>query len=104
MTIKKRAVLSGFIFACAGYAWLSPMMPARAGTASASAASLPATEKFSSASAAAEHCPGDKIVWAGSSKSKAFHLSDSKFYGKTRHGAFVCEKDALAAGLHPSKR
>jgi hypothetical protein len=84
------------------------MQPAAAQTAPAAAkaagAKLPTSERFSSAAAAAQHCPGDTVVWSTFSKSKVFHLSSSKYYGKTRHGAFACEKDALAAGYHASKR
>lgn len=66
-------------------------------------AAVPSTEKFSTAAAAAKHCPGDIVVWSTFSKSKAFHLSTSKLFGKTKHGAYVCEKDAVAAGYHASK-
>jgi hypothetical protein len=69
----------------------------------ASGAKLPSGEKFSTAAAAAAHCPGDVVVWSTFSKSKAFHLAASRYYGKTKHGAYVCEKDALAAGFHAAK-
>jgi hypothetical protein len=69
----------------------------------ASGAKFPSGEKFSSAAAAAAHCPGDVVVWTTFSKSKAFHLAASRYYGKTKHGAYVCEKDALAAGFHAAK-
>jgi hypothetical protein len=69
----------------------------------ASGAKFPAGEKFSSAAAAAAHCPADVVVWSTFSKSKAFHTAASRYYGKTKHGAYVCEKDALAAGFHAAK-
>ena len=99
---KNRQLFFALTFACAGIAWLATVLPVLAQTPAA--ATLPSGEKFSSASAAAEHCPGDKVVWSTFSKSKVFHLSDSKYYGKTKHGAYVCEKDAMAAGFHASKR
>ena len=64
---------------------------------------FPGAEKFPTAAAAAAHCPGDVVVWSSFSKSKAFHLAASRYYGKTKHGAYVCEKDALAAGFHAAK-
>jgi len=69
----------------------------------ASGATFPAAQKFPTAAAAAAHCPGDVVVWSSFTKTKAFHLAASRYYGKTKHGAYVCEKDALAAGFHASK-
>jgi hypothetical protein len=64
---------------------------------------IPLADRFKSASAAAAHCPGDVVVWSTLSKSGTYHLSGSRYYGKTKHGAYVCEKDAKAAGFHQSK-
>ena len=66
-------------------------------------ARLPAGEEFKSVDAAKAHCPGDTVVWSTLSKSKSYHNATSKYYGKTKHGAYVCEKDATAAGFHPAK-
>jgi hypothetical protein len=79
------------------------MTPAIAQTPAKSAVKLAKTEQFKTVAAAAAHCPGDAVVWSSLS-GKAFHLSASKYYGKTKHGAYVCEKAAIAAGLHASKR
>jgi cytochrome c5 len=64
---------------------------------------LPKSARFKTEAAAAASCPGDKVVWATLSKSHVFHLPGTPRYGKTKHGAYVCEKVALAAGLHGSK-
>jgi hypothetical protein len=48
------------------------------------------------------HCPTDTVVWANTS-SKAYHMSGTKYYGKTKHGAYMCQKDADQAGYHGSK-
>jgi hypothetical protein len=58
---------------------------------------------FSSVAAAKASCPADTVVWSTLSKSKSYHLASSKYYGKTKHGAYLCEKAATAAGYHPSK-
>jgi hypothetical protein len=87
--------------------WPTLVLPAAAQTAPAAkaASAKPAgLERFSSSAAAAQHCPGDTVVWSTFSKSKVFHLSASKYFGKTRHGAYACEKAAIAAGYHASKR
>ena len=64
---------------------------------------LPAADAFKTVAAATAHCPGDTVVWSTLSKSKSYHTASSKYYGKTKHGAYVCEKDATAAGFHASK-
>jgi hypothetical protein len=88
-----------------GLAWGAAAPLAQAQTvASKATTKLTSSEEFSTTGAAAQHCPGDKVTWSTLSKSKVFHLPGSKYYGKTKHGAYVCEKDALAAGYHPSKR
>jgi hypothetical protein len=105
---KYRQLFLPLSYACAAIAWLSMALPADAQTAQpatkSASAKLPSTEKFSTVNAAAEHCLNDTVVWSTFSKSRVFHLSDSKYYGKTRHGAYLCEKDAVAAGYHASKR
>jgi hypothetical protein len=86
---------------------LAPVPPAVAQTPAASsahAAKVPASDKFKSVAAAAAHCPSDTVVWSTFSSSHVYHLAASKYYGKTKHGAYVCEKDAVAFGYHASKR
>jgi hypothetical protein len=64
---------------------------------------LPASEKFSTVASAQAHCPGEAVVWVNTSHGRLFHTASSKYFGKTKHGAYVCEKSALAAGYHASK-
>jgi len=47
-------------------------------------------------------CAGDVVVWHARG-SKVFHGAKSKYFGKTKHGAFACEKAAVAKGLHAAK-
>jgi len=35
--------------------------------------------------------------------SKIYHFSGTKDYGTTKHGAYMCEGDAAAAGMRPAK-
>jgi hypothetical protein len=67
-------------------------------------AKIPASDQFKTPAAAATHCPKDTVVWSSFSSSRVYHAAASKYYGKTKHGAYVCEKDALAFGYHASKR
>jgi hypothetical protein len=91
-------------------------LPARAQTASphpaarvsshtaASPSPNLASDQFSSEAAAKAHCPADAIVWANLGSSKAYHPSGDKYYGKTKHGAYMCQKDADQAGFHAAGR
>jgi hypothetical protein len=47
-------------------------------------------------------CGSDPIVWANTS-SKILHASGDKYYGHTKHGAFVCQSAAQKAGYHATK-
>ena len=81
---------------------MSSMAPA-APVAPAAKAMAGKLASFKTLGAATAHCPGDAVVWSTLSKSKSFHLAGSKYYGKTKHGAFVCKSEALAAGFHAAK-
>lgn len=87
----------------------APAAPAAAGGAMAApmASSKKSTSKmgagrFTSEAEAKATCPTDTVVWA-SSKSKAYHVTGSKFYGKTKSGAYECKSAADSAGYHAAK-
>lgn len=44
-------------------------------------------------------CPGGQPVWVNT-RTHAFHTQGDKYYGSTKHGKFMCENDAQAAGFH----
>ena len=73
-----------------------------ASSAPASAAPTGANQ-FSSEGQAKSHCPSDVVVWVNLS-SKVYHFSGNKDYGKTKRGAYVCEKDATAQGFSSGKK
>ena len=81
----------------------STSAPSRSTNAPSSSTSAP-SNRFSTEAAAKAHCPGDTVVWATLTKSKAYHLSGDRYYGKTRHGAYMCRKDAESAGMHQTGR
>jgi len=83
--------------------------PAAAKPATKPAATRPATtgtpaaaNEFASEALAKAHCPADTVVWANLT-SKIYHYSDSNDYGKTKKGAYMCEKDTAATGIRPAK-
>lgn len=66
-------------------------------------ASLSKSVEFATVTEATAHCPDGQVVWSSLNKSHSFHISGSRYYGKTKHGAYVCKSDALAAGFHQAK-
>ena len=64
-------------------------------------ASAPVTtgslQLFASESAAQRHCPRDEVVWLNTN-SGIYHEKGMRWYGRTKSGAYVCRKEADAAG------
>jgi len=52
---------------------------------------------FATESAAQSHCPRDQVVWLNTN-SGIYHEKGMRWYGNTRSGAYVCRKEADAAG------
>lgn len=59
------------------------------------AQSLP--QLFSTDDAAQAYCPRDTVVWLNV-PSGIYHYKGERWYGRTKHGAYTCEKEAIAAG------
>ena len=66
-----------------------------------SPASAPVTtgalQLFATESAARAHCPRDVVVWLNTN-SGIYHEKGMRWYGNTRSGAYVCRREADAAG------
>jgi hypothetical protein len=73
--------------------------PAAAATSHHTAATL---TKYTTEADAKGACGSDPIVWANTS-SKVLHASGDKYYGHTKHGAYVCQSAAQKAGYHAAK-
>ena len=79
----------------------------RAGTNAAKPTTAPSTapagtNKFPTEAQAKARCPSDTIVWVDLSY-LIYHYAGYHNYGKTKKGAYMCEKDAMSAGSHVSK-
>ncbi|MGC9269372.1 hypothetical protein [Acidiphilium sp.] len=57
---------------------------------------------YKTEAAAKAACGMGGVVWHATG-SKAYHTAKSKYFGKTKHGAYVCEKAAVADHLHAAK-
>jgi hypothetical protein len=75
--------------------------PAQPPTAPKSTASLEAGQ-FADESSAKARCPADTVVWVNL-PSKIYHFAGTKSYGTTKRGAYMCEKEAIAAENRASK-
>jgi hypothetical protein len=52
---------------------------------------------FSTEDATQAHCPRDVVVWLNV-PSGIYHYKGERWYGRTKHGAYACEKEAIGAG------
>lgn len=52
---------------------------------------------FDTEAAAQAHCPKDEVVWLNTA-SGIYHEKGMRWFGKTKHGAYVCRREADAAG------
>jgi hypothetical protein len=57
---------------------------------------------FKTEADAKSHCGSDEVVW-GNTSSHVLHDPGTKYYGKTKHGGYVCKGMAVNAGYHESK-
>lgn len=93
-------MFKGFVLAAALFA-LVGLSPSYGGAASSSPtmavaqAALPPL--FSTVSEAQAHCPKDIVVWLNI-PSGIYHYKGERWYGRTKHGAYACEKEAIKAG------
>lgn len=57
---------------------------------------------FSTEAAAQAHCPADVVVWLNI-PTGIYHERGMRWYGRTKHGAFVCRKEADNAGYRDTR-
>jgi len=57
---------------------------------------------FQTEAAAQAHCPRDDVVWLNTNTG-IYHEKGMRWYGRAKHGAFVCRKEADAAGDRDSR-
>ena len=52
---------------------------------------------FNTEQQAQQHCPADTVVWLNL-PTGVYHFQGQRWYGNTKAGAYVCEKEADATG------
>lgn len=57
---------------------------------------------FTNEQAAQHHCPTDTVVWLNTA-SAVYHFKGQRWYGGTKHGAYVCEAEADKNGEHATR-
>src|SRR5258705_6350316 len=67
-----------------------------------SASATPEAGQFADDASAKARCPTDTVVWVNL-PSKVYHFAGTKSYGTTKRGAYMCEKEAIAAEDRASK-
>ena|ERR1700722_7504027 len=48
---------------------------------------------FQTEQSAQQHCPSDTVVWLNL-PTGIYHFKGQRWYGNTKHGAYVCQKEA----------
>jgi hypothetical protein len=102
-------ILGGAIAFTSGAAFAQEAQTTQAGAANtpakkkthAAAAAL-ASNQYASEAEAKAACAGDAVVWANIG-TKVYHHAGAGAYGKTKRGAYMCEKDTAAAGFRAAK-
>ena len=86
-----------------------PRAPAAGGTApkaapapAAKSSSPTGANQYSTESQAKARCGSGTVVWVNLD-SKIYHFAGYKGYGGTKHGAYMCERDATGDGMRAAK-
>ena len=78
------------------------MAPAAAPPAAKSSSAATGANQYTTEAQAKARCGSGTVVWANLS-SKIYHFSGHKDYGKTKNGAYMCERDATSEGMRAAK-
>jgi len=87
------------LYALLSASCLAVVLPAQVATIAAVSSQI---AMFPTEGAAQSHCPSDVVVWLNT-KSGIFHEKGMRWYGRTKQGAYVCRKEAIAAGYRDTR-
>ena len=57
---------------------------------------------FQTEVSAQQTCPRDSVVWVNT-QTMVYHYRGMRWYGATRDGAFMCERDRNLVGARPTR-
>lgn len=78
------------------------MAPAAARVVVPPAARASGSVLFASTTAAQVSCPGDNVVWVNT-PTGVYHYPGTRWYGRTREGAYMCESQRDVIGARPAR-
>lgn len=58
--------------------------------------------QYTTEARARSHCGDGTVVWANNS-SHIYHFRGTAYYGATKSGGYMCEPDAISAGIRAAK-
>jgi hypothetical protein len=93
----KHFALAAALFVFVGLPSTPAVATLTAGSQAAIVAQAALPPLFDTESAAQAHCPKDVVVWLNI-PSGIYHYKGERWYGRTKHGAYACEKEAIKAG------
>jgi hypothetical protein len=64
---------------------------------SAAVALSQSIQLFPTETEAQKHCPADVVVWVNS-PTGIYHFKGMRWYGNTKNGAYICQKEGDGAG------
>jgi hypothetical protein len=84
------------------FPWQQPSAPASAPAPNVGSPSALRAGQFTTELAARARCPTDTVVWVNT-PTGVYHYSGTRYYGRTRRGAYMCEADARASGYRAAR-
>lgn len=98
----KRLALLAALFVYAGLTSVQSPAASVAISHAVNVAQVSLPPLFSTEDAARAHCSRDVVVWLNI-PSGIYHYKGERWYGRTKHGAYACEKEAIKAGDRASE-
>jgi hypothetical protein len=86
---------------CVGL-YFSVVPPAAIGAPPPAVIAYSSLAMFPTEDTAQAHCPRDVVVWLNT-KTGIWHEKGMRWYGRTKNGAYVCRKEAAAAGYRDTQ-
>jgi len=82
--------------------WRQSSAPASAPASNGGSPSTLRANQYTTELAARARCPSDTVVWVNT-PTGVYHYSGTRYYGRTRRGAYMCEADARASGYRAAR-